>query len=176
MNLFGPLTRAIVLGGVLVCAGVAPALAGPSEIAALEKYLGTWNGKGSLSGAQAQPVSCKMALTSGNAGKVNYTGRCQISGQQLSVFGTIAYVDASHRYEAVMNSGIGGFRGQAIGKISGNNIVFDLQQRADDDEGNDISISAQIILSGSNKIECVFHATFNDSGDTVDAKVPFSKA
>jgi len=176
MNLFGPLTRAIVLGGVLVCAGVAPALAGPSEIAALEKYLGTWNGKGTLAGAQTQSVTCKMALTSGNAGKVNYTGRCTISGQQLSVTGTIAYIDASHRYEAVMNSGIGGFRGVAVGKLSGNGIDFDLKQRADDDQGNDISISAQIVLTGGNQIECAFHATFNDSGDTVDAKVPFTKA
>ncbi len=176
MNLFGPLTRAIVLGGVLACAGAAPALAGPTEIAALEKYLGTWAGKGTLTGAQTQTVSCKMAISSGNGGKVNYTGRCQLSGAQLSVTGTIAYVDANHRYEAVMNSGIGGFRGVAIGKLNGGNISFDLQQRADDDEGNDISISAQIVLSGGNKMECVFHATFNDSGDTIDAKVPFSKA
>jgi hypothetical protein len=175
MKLLGPLTRALVLGGMVAFAGAAPAMAGPTEIAALEKYLGTWNGKGTLTGAQSQTVSCKMALSSGNGGKVNYTGRCQLSGAQLSVTGTIAYIDDNHRYEAVMNSGIGGFRGVAIGKLNGSTISFDLQQRANDDEGNDISISAQIVLQGD-KISCVFHAKFNDSGDTIDAKVPFTKA
>lgn len=174
MNLLGPLSRAIVLAGVL-SAGALPALAGPAEIAALDKYLGTWNGKGTVSGAQSQAVTCKMALSHGNGGKLNYTGRCSLGGAQLSVTGTIAYVDANHRYEAVMNSGIGGFRGVAIGQKQGDRIVFDLHQRADDNEGNDISIAATVTLAGD-AIQCDFHAVFNDTGDKVDAKVPFTKA
>ena len=174
MNLFGPLTRAIALAGVL-SAGALPALAGPAEIGALDKYLGTWNGKGTLSGAQTQPVTCKMALSSGNGGKLNYTGRCSLGGAQLSVTGTIAYSDTNHRYEAVMNSGVGGFRGVAIGQRQGDKIVFDLHQRADDDEGNDISIASTVILSG-NTMSVDFHAVFNDTGDKIDAKVPFTKA
>ena len=90
MNMFGPLTRAAVLGGAIMLAGVVPALAGPAEIGALEKYLGTYNGKGQLTGSQTQPVSCKMALSAGNVGKLNYTGRCSLGGTQLSVTGTIA--------------------------------------------------------------------------------------
>ncbi len=174
MNLFGPLTRAAAVVGVLAV-GTLPALAGPAEIAALDKYLGTWNGKGTVSGAQTQPVSCKMALSSGNGGKLNYTGRCSLGGQQLSVTGTIAYVDANHRYEAVMNSGIGGFRGVAIGQNTGDKIVFDLHQRADDNEGNDITIAAKIVLSDAS-MNVDFHATFNDTGDKIDANVPFTKA
>ena len=172
MNLLGPVTRAVVLTGALLCAGAAPALAGPAEIAVLEKYLGTWKGKGTLTGAQTETVVCKMSMSSGNGGKVNYTGRCSLAGQQLSVTGTIAYIDASHRYEAVMNSGIGGFRGVAVGQRSGDKIIFDLQQRADDDAGNDISISSKVILSGKS-MSVDFHAKFNDTGDTIDAKVPF---
>ena len=174
MKLFGPLSRAIMLAGVLASAGAVPAMAAPADIALLKTYLGTWSGKGTISGAQTQPVSCKMALSSGNGDKVNYTGRCSIGGQQLSVTGTIAYVDASHRYEAVMNTGIGGFRGVAIGVKQGSNIVFDLQQRANDDEGNDISVAAKITLSG-NAMAVDFHAKFNASGDTLDAKIPFKK-
>jgi hypothetical protein len=174
MTLFGPVTRAIIVAGI-VAAGTMPALAGPAEIAALDKYLGTWNGKGQVTGAQTQPVSCKMALSSGNGGKLNYTGRCSLGGAQLSVTGTIAYVDANKRYEAVMNSGVGGFRGVAIGQKQGDKIVFDLKQRADDDQGNDISIAAKVVLSGSS-MAVDFHATFNDTGDTIDAKVPFTKA
>jgi hypothetical protein len=74
-----------------------------------------------------------------------------------------------------MNSGIGGFRGVAIGQKSGSNIVFDLQQRANDNAGNDISINSKIVLSGKT-ISVDFHAKFNDTGDTIDAKIPFSKA
>lgn len=175
MKLFGPLSRALVLGSILLSAGAPPAMAAPADIALLKTYLGTWNGKGNLTGAQTNPVSCKMSLSSGNNDKLNYTGRCSIAGQQLSVTGTIAYVDANHRYEAVMNSGIGGFRGVAIGQKSGGNIVFDLKQRANDDAGNDISIASTILLSGKT-INVDFHAKFNDSGDTVDAKIPFTKS
>lgn len=174
MKLRGALTGAIVLAGVL-SAGMMPALAGPAEIAALEKYLGTWNGTGSVAGAMSEPVTCKMSLSKGNGGKLNYTGRCSIAGQQLSVTGTIAYVDENRRYEAVMNSGVGGFRGIAIGKKSGDRITFDLKQRADDDQGNDITISSSVVLD-ANQIRVDFHATFNDSGDTVEANIPFSKA
>lgn len=174
MNLLGPLSRAIVLAGVL-SAGALPALAGPAEIAALDKYLGTWNGKGTVSGAQSQAVTCKMALSHGNGGKLNYTGRCSLGGAQLSVTGTIAYVDANHRYEAVMNSGIGGFRGVAVGQRQGDKIVFDLRQRADDNEGNDITIAAKVVLAGTT-MSVDFHATFNDTGDKIDANVPFTKA
>lgn len=174
MKLFGPLLRAMALAGVLASAGAVPAMAAPADIALLKTYLGIWSGKGTVTGAQTQPVSCKMALSSGNGDKVNYTGRCSIGGQQLSVTGTIAYVDDHKRYEAVMNTGIGGFRGVAIGVKQGGNIVFDLQQRANDDAGNDISVAAKITLSG-NVMSVDFHAKFNSSGDTLDAKIPFKK-
>ncbi len=175
MNLLGPFARAVAIAGVLA-GTVLPALAGDAEISALDAYLGTWNGKGQLSGSQSQPVSCKMALSHGNGGKLNYTGRCSLGGAQLSVTGTIAYVDANHRYEAVMNSGIGGFRGVAIGQRQGDRIVFDLHQRADDNEGNDITIASTVVLSGGNSLSVDFHAVFNDTGDKIDAKIPFTKA
>ena len=174
MTLLRPLTRGLVLAGFMA-AGTLPALAGPTEISALDKYLGTWNGKGQVSGAQTEPVTCKMALSSGNGGKLNYTGRCSLGGAQLSVTGTIAYSDQNKRYEAVMNSGIGGFRGVAVGQKQGDKIVFDLHQRADDDAGNDITIAAKVVLAGTS-MAVDFHATFNDTGDKIDANVPFTKA
>jgi hypothetical protein len=175
MKLFGPLAQAVVLAGVIASAGVVPAFAGPAETAALEKYLGTWNGTGTMTGGQTQSVTCKMALSEGNGGKLNYTGRCNLAGAQLSVTGTIAWIDAKHRYEAVMNSGVGGFRGVAIGQKQGDKIVFDLHQRADDDEGNDITIASTVVLSGTS-MSVDFHATFNSTGDKIDANVPFTKA
>jgi hypothetical protein len=177
MKLLGRVMRAAAIAAVIGAAVVMPALAADApEIAALKEYLGTWNGKGTISGAQTQDVSCKMSLSAGNGGKLNYTGRCNLAGVQLSITGTIAWVEANNRYEAVMNSGIGGFRGVAIGKASGANIVFDLKQRADDNEGNDISIDAKVVLSNKTKMSVDFNATFNDSGDSIHAKVPFAKA
>jgi hypothetical protein len=176
MNLFGPVARAAAVTGVLLAAVAMPAFAGPAEMAVLEPYMGTWNGKGTLTGAEQQTVTCKMSMTKGNGTKLNYTGRCQLAGAQLAVTGTIAYVDANKRYEAVMNSGIGGFRGVAVGQKRGDGIVFDLKQRAEDDSGNDISISSTVTLSGGDKMSVSFHAVFNDSGDTIDAKVPFTKS
>ena len=176
MNLFGPVTRAVAVAGVLLAAGAMPAFAGPAEMALLENYIGTWNGKGTIKGAQDETVVCKMSLSKGNGTKLNYTGRCSMAGAQLSVTGTIAYVDANKRYEAVMNSGIGGFRGVAIGVKKGDGVVFDLKQRASDDSGNDVSIASTVTLSGGNKMGVSFHAVFNESGDTIDASIPFAKS
>ena len=175
MNLFGPLARAVAVAGVLVTAGAMPAFADQAGMALLESYIGTWNGKGTVKGAQEDAVTCKMSLSKGNGTKLNYTGRCSLAGAQLSVTGTIAYVDANKRYEAVMNSGIGGFRGVAIGVKKGDGVVFDLKQRAEDDSGNDVSIASTVALSGGNKMAVTFHAIFNETGDTIDASVPFTK-
>jgi len=173
MKLLGPVTRAIAVAGILGASAL-PALAAQSDIDALSKYLGTYTGKGTVTGSQAQSVTCKMQLSSGNGGKLNYTGRCELGGAQLSVTGTIAYSDTNHRYEAVMNSGIGGFRGVAIGQKQGDRIVFDLHQRADDNEGNDITIASTVVLDDKG-LSVDFHAVFNQSGDKVDAKIPFTK-
>jgi hypothetical protein len=176
MTLFGPVARAAAMAGVLMAAAAMPAFAGPAEMALLESYAGSWTGKGSLKGAQEETVVCKMSLSKGNGTKLNYTGRCSLAGAQLSVTGTIAYVDAKNRYEAVMNSGIGSFRGVAIGVKKGDGIVFDLKQRGTDDSGNDLSIDSTVTLSGGNKMAVRFHAEFNSTGDTIDASVPFSKS
>ena len=176
MNLFGPVARAVAVAGVLMSAGAMPAFAGPAEMALLESYIGTWNGKGTMKAAQDETVVCKMSLSKGNGTKLNYTGRCSFVGAQLSVTGTIAYVEENRRYEAVMNSGVGGFRGVAIGVKRGDGVVFDLKQRAEDDSGNDVSIASTVALSGGNKMSVSFHAVFNETGDTIDASVPFTKS
>lgn len=180
MNLFGSALRGIALAGVLASASVAPAFvttanAAPADVALLKTYLGTWKGTGKMTGAQTQDVTCRLNLTSGNQDKVNYTGRCGLAGAQISITGTIAYVEASKRYEAVMNSGIGGFRGSAVGQKKGDSIVFDLKQRSNDDAGNDISVASTVVLKGKT-INVDFHAVFNKSGDVMNATVPFTKS
>ena len=86
MNLFGPVARAVAVAGVLMAAGAMPAFAGPAEMALLESYIGSWNGKGTLKGAQEETVVCKMSLSKGNGTKLNYTGRCSLAGARSTTY------------------------------------------------------------------------------------------
>jgi hypothetical protein len=179
MKLFGPLSRVIALAGLfsamLVSAALfsAPAMAAKSDVALLQSYIGAWKGKGVMIGAEKETVVCRLTLSQGNQDKVNYSGRCSLAGTNLAVNGTLAYNDAGNRYEAAMTSNAT-FSGIAVGKKSGNGVVFNLKERETDEEGNDLTITAQIALS-SNKINVEFNVVFNATGDMIKASVPFTK-
>lgn len=172
---FGPLTRAAALAGLLVVTPMAanPAFAAKAETDLLKTYVGDWKGRGTLIGAKSETVVCRLALTEGNAGKVNYSGRCAMAGTNLAVNGTLAYNDAAKRYEAAMTSNVT-FSGIAVGKKQGDSIVFNLREKEKDEAGNDMTITAAIILQGK-KIGVDFEVLFNNSGDMLKASVPFSK-
>lgn len=177
MKLFGPLTRTVVLAGLLAATPMAatPALAGAADVALLKSYIGEWRGRGTLVGADSESVVCRLSLTPGNQDKVNYSGRCSMAGTNVSVNGTIAYNDAARRYEAAMTSNVS-FTGLAIGRKQGNNIVFNLREKNKDDKGNDLTVSAAIILGNSGKaIGVDFGVVFNATGESLKASVPFTK-
>lgn len=176
MSFFGPLSRAVALAGLLVTGGIAtgPVFAGPADVALLQSYIGNWRGRGVLVGANSETVVCRLALTSGNQGKVNYNGRCTLAGTQLSVAGTMAYVDANKRFEAAMSSNAT-FTGVAVGQKRGSGLVFNLRERDQDEEGKDLTISAQISLS-NDAISVVFEVVYVESGDSLRAEVPFTKS
>jgi hypothetical protein len=176
MNLFGPVARAVAIVVPLMMAGAGPAWAGPAEMALLEQYIGSWNGKSVLQAAKDEPVTCKMSLSKGNGTKLNFTGRCSMAGAQISVAGTIAYVEANRRYEAAMTTGMGGFRGVAIGQKRGETIVFDLKDKAKDDSGNDVTINSSVTLKGGNSMSVTFKAVFNQTGDSMATQIPFTKS
>lgn len=174
MNLFGPLSRSIALAGLFSAALFSsPVMAAKADIELLQSYIGNWRGKGQLIGAERETVVCRLNLTSGNQDKVNYAGRCSLAGTNLSVNGTLAYNDSANRYEAAMTSNAT-FNGLAVGKKSGNGVVFNLRERGEDEEGNDMTITAQIALN-SGKINVEFNVVFNETGDQLRASVPFSK-
>ena len=176
MTFFGPLSRAVALAGLLVTGGVAtaPVFAGPADVALLQSYIGNWRGRGVLVGANSETVVCRLALTSGNQDKVNYNGRCTLAGTQLSVAGTMAYVEANKRFEAAMSSNAT-FTGVAVGQKRGSGLVFNLRERDQDEEGKDLTISAQISLS-NDAISVVFEVVYIESGDSLRAEVPFTKS
>lgn len=176
-----PFTKTFVLlfrnlflaASVLAVAGGATALAqSPSEL--LQSYVGDWRGSGELKGTdEAETFSCRLDVTRGRQTKVNYAGRCSLVGMNLSVRGTIAYVESAGRYEAAMSSNAR-FDGIAVGQRRGNSIVFDLRERGESDEGEDVTIGSRITLA-DDRISVDFEVTFNDTGDRMSAAVPFSR-
>jgi hypothetical protein len=175
MTKLGPLWRILALVGLLLSSLTvsSPAYAGAAEVALLKTYLGTWSGRGTLTGANSETVKCKLTLKEGNGDKINYSGRCTMAGTNLSINGTLAYVDANGRYEAAMTSNAT-FSGVAVGQKSGDGVVFNLKERGEDEEGNDMTITAAIALKGGG-ISVQFQVVYNETGDVIKASVPFSQ-
>jgi hypothetical protein len=150
------------------------AQAGQAEIDRLANYVGDWRGTGLLVGGdEPETFTCRLSVSKGNALKINYAGRCALLNRNLSVSGTIAYNDQAQQYEAAMSSNAK-FTGQAVGRVRGENVVFDLRKQDRDQSGNDIEVGAVIILEGP-AITVDFEVEFNDSGDVLTASVPFAQ-
>lgn len=165
--------RLLVLGATV--ASTIPAHAGPTELALLSNYVGEWSGSSSLVGGDTpEPFSCRLTVNKGNQTKINYAGRCTLVSMNLSVTGTIAYDDASRTYQAIMGSNAG-YKGVAVGRVSGDTITFDLAEKESDRAGNAVTLGARIILVGSNSITVDYRVEFNDSGKVLTASVPFKK-
>lgn len=170
----GSLSRALALAGLLIAAPfTAPTvLASPADVALLRSYIGDWRGRGTVTGEHSETVVCRLSLQDGNEDKVVYSGRCAIAGTNLSVNGTLAYIDELSRYEAAMTTNAS-FTGIAVGKKRGNSVIFNLRER-EQSEGEDVTITAQIALTGGD-INVEFQVVYEETGETIRASVPFSK-
>ena len=173
MSFLGTVSRAVALAAMITIGVVAPALAAPAHVALIQSYIGEWRGRGVLIGANTETVVCRMSVTQGNQDKVNYNGRCSLAGTQLSVAGTMAYVEASKHFEAAMSSNAT-FNGVAVGQERGDGMVFNLRERDEDEEGKDLTITAQINLR-PDTMEVTFEVVYVESGDSLRAEVPFTK-
>jgi len=152
-----------------------PVHAGPAEVALLSNYIGEWSGDSQLvGGPEPQPFTCRLTINKGNQAKINYAGRCTLTSMNLSVTGTIAFDDATRTYQAIMGSNAG-YKGTAVGRISGDKITFDLSEDQEDRAGNAVKLGAQIVLAGANSINVNYQVEFNDSGQVLTAAVPFTK-
>ena len=151
------------------------ALAGPAEEAFLQSYVGGWKGTGTLETADGgtEDFICRVTVTRGRAQKINYAGRCSVSGLNLSVAGTIAYVGEAQRYEAAMSSNAD-FRGIAIGRQVGDEVVFDLREREISAEGKDRTITSQVSLR-DDTIGLRFTYIGDEPGVRNDAEVQFAR-
>lgn len=151
-----------------------PVMAGQAELERLLYYIGNWRGEGVLvGGEEPEPFRCRLTVAKGTQTKINYTGRCSLINMNLSVSGTIAFDDASQRYQAAMSSNAG-FTGLAVGQERGDRISFDLAERQTDRGGNDVRIGSRLELAGE-IITVDFEVEFNNSGEILTARVPFAK-
>lgn len=174
MKKLAHLTRAALVATAVTSAGTAsPVIAAPADVALLKSYIGEWRGRGVLIGANQETVVCRLSLSQGNQDKVNYNGRCTLAGNNLSVAGTLAYVEATKRYEAAMTSNAS-FSGIAVGQKRGNGLTFNLRERNQDEEGKALNITAQINLT-PDAIKVSFDVVYVESGDSLRAEVPFSR-
>lgn len=168
---FNPLAFGLGLAMVVAAGAAVPALAAPADVELLKQYVGDWRGRGTLSGANTETIVCRLSMKEGNQDKINYAGRCTLAGTTLSMNGTVAYIN--DRFEAAMSSNAN-FNGVAVGRKRGNSIVFDLKEREKGDDGKDMDVTAQMVLAGG-KIDVNFRVVFPESGDSIQAQVPFSK-
>lgn len=168
------LTATFVLALSLLVGSVAPVFAGPAESELLESFVGNWKGTSVLTGGEEdEEFTCRMTIASGTGSKINFAGRCSLIGMNLAVNGTIAYVEASNRYEGAMTSNTA-YSGIAVGRRQGDKLIFSFNKRNLDDSGRDLSIGSTIILD-DDRIAVEFEVTFNESGEKMNASVPFDR-
>lgn len=165
--------RAAMVALMVLSSAAVPASA-QGELDLLKSYIGNWEGQGALVGGdQPEPFRCRLGVSEGNLGKINYTGRCTLVNATLSISGTIAFNDANRQYEAAMSSNAG-YTGLAVGRQSGETISFDLREQQKDRAGSDVRIGAAIVLVGES-ITVDFEVEFNNSGEVLTASVPFAR-
>lgn len=155
----------VAFAALLCLPATVPAFAGPSETAFLNRLVGTWKGAGKITGPEGGNVSCRLTFKP-VAGKLNYTGRCALSGGSAaqSFSGSIRYNDSTGRYESSSS-------GKTVaGKKSGGTLVFTTTQK--DMRGSGTSTMS---LSAS-AIKVQFKLVDGSTGETSQGSIPFTKS
>lgn len=150
----------------------APAMAAQADLDLIQSYVGDWRGSGSMTSAEGntESVRCKLDITRSTPEKINFRGRCALAGANLAMNGTMAYLEANNRYEAVLTSNTA-FSGDAIGHRRGSSVTFNIT--GTDADGNPANVSAGFGLSGD-KINVDFTVN-NADGSRVRARIPFDR-
>jgi len=158
----------------LLLAPMDAAQAAPRDIQVLKSYVGEWKGRGTFAQGDAEEtVVCRLNIADTAPTKVTFNGRCALAGTPpLAVRGTLAFIEASNRYEAVMSSNTS-FSGDAIGRRRGDRIDFDLRER-DPDTDSDLSIAVGFTLKNK-RVFVDFKVTETSTGKSSTAVIPFDK-
>ena len=90
----------------------------------------------------------------------------------LQVQGTIDYKDERRRYEGVMTSTTA-FRGVAVGRPRGSNVVFDFKAQ-EKHQGSDLALDSRMTLK-KDQIVIDFNVWIAESDVTLSTSVPFDR-
>ena len=152
--------------------GAMPAAAAPAPAAMLQSYAGTYTGSGALSGGTTpQTVRCRLNLQSTAPAKLNYTGRCSVSGTSFSMTGIITYEGG--KYTAAMSSNAG-TSATVVGKKRGGGVVFSSSQDITI-EGRPKAVTSTLALSGGT-IRVDYKVVDDKTGKTSAGTIPFVKS
>ena len=152
-----------VLFAALIAPVAAPAMAGPNEIAYLQRLVATWTGKGKISGEDGGNVACRMVIKAAGD-RLNFNGRCAVAGGSTSqsFSGRISYDDKQGAY-------VSSSQGNSVaGKKSGNTLTFATTMADLRGKG-----STTMSLSPSS-IKVQFKIT-QSSGQVNQGTIPFTK-
>lgn len=151
------------------------ALASQADLDLLQSYVGNWSGQGTTTfsaSGNSERVQCKLGITSPQATKLQYHGKCAVAGAVLTMNGTVAYDPASNRYQAAM-TGNTPFAGTAVGRRSGETLSLSLQDK-NKETGDPYDIASSLSLKGGN-ILIRFKVKNLNTGEVISANVPFTK-
>ena len=151
------------LAAAMIALTAAPALAGPTETAFLQKLSNTWSGKGSLKGANTGPIACKVVVTAGGK-STRFQGRCNIPDMAQQAFsGSISFNDKTGQYESRSATGtVPGIR-------KGNTLVFRTASR------NLAGAATSTMSISPNSLIVDFSLVEKKTGDKTTSRITFSR-
>ncbi len=168
-------SKPIILA-MLLCSALfitPPAFSAQKDVDLLNSYIGNWKGSGKLlTDGNSETIRCKLSVTDSPGSKIGYKGRCAVAGANISIAGTMAFIEEKKRFEAVMSSSTS-FSGVAIGNRIKNGINFYLKDR-NAETGDKYEIKSSIDLNGD-IIGINFSVTNTTTNRVIKAKIPFSK-
>ena len=152
---------------------VGGAIAGPADAEMLRSYVGSYIGKGVTSGSASQPeaVRCRLILQPAGSDKVNYSGRCSISGANVAMAGIFAVV--GDHVEADMSSNAGA-SATVVGQRRNGGIVFSSKAK-NLSEGRDQTITSSLTLA-KGTIQVEFSVLDNKTRKLTTGAVPFVRS
>ena len=156
---------AALVAAALVPVAIAPALAGPNETAFLQRLVGTWNGKGAITGGENGNLTCRLTIKPAGE-RLSFNGRCAFSGGgsiAQSFSGRIGFNEKKGVFESSSQGTI------VAGKKSGNNLTF--ASTISDMRGQ--GTTTMTLSPGGIKVQ--FKVTNSRSGETSQGSIPFKK-
>jgi hypothetical protein len=152
------------LAAALLSIPAVPAFAAPADIELLQSYAGSWRGAGELTGPDSGSVRCRLTFRA-LGDKLSFTGRCTVAGSGTRGFtGTIAFNEATGRYEASSSDGT------VVGRKSGNTITFNMSDSTTQGE-----VTSSMSLRG-NQIRVDFELKDADTGEVSGSQVTFTRS